>query len=70
MASMEDVLREKTFKGQTEDLPRRIFYTLDADKALQTHRNSKAIALLVDHLHKKGLISDKEIDELLFQLLG
>ena len=69
MPTRGDLLREKTHKGDVEDLAVRVFYTLTDDKAVQTHRNSKAIALLVDHLHEKNLIPDEEIDELLLRVL-
>ncbi len=66
MPNKEDILREKTHKEDGVALDRRVFYTLNDDKFLQAYRNTKAIALLVSHLRQKQLISDDEIDELLF----
>lgn len=68
-ANKEDILRENTYKDQGVDLTRRVFYTLQDDKGLQVHRNTKAIALLVNHVREKNLISDEEIDELLFDCI-
>jgi len=65
MADKATILREKTHKGLEVDA--RTFYSLSADKALQAHRNTKAIALLVKHLSDRGLISEEELDELLFE---
>lgn len=65
----EDILRQKTYKDQGVDLNRRVFYTLQEDKSLQAHRNTKAIALVINHLREKNLISDDEIDGLLFDCI-
>jgi hypothetical protein len=67
MPNLDDVLRQKTHKEDGLDLGRRVFYTLSDDKALQPHRNSKAIAVLLKHLSEKGYISDSEIDHLLLE---
>ncbi len=67
MPSREDELREKTHKGQTDTLHQRLFYTLhvEGSRDLQTHRNTKAVALLMEHLHRQGLLSDDAIDDIL-----
>jgi hypothetical protein len=72
MPTREDALREKTHKGGTDTLEQRVFYTLHVadDSDLQTHRSTKAIALLISHLHKSGLISDDVIDDLLLESVG
>lgn len=53
---------------------RRVYYTLtdasvrpggSGDPKLQAHRNTKAIAQLVNHLHQQGILSDDAIDEIL-----
>jgi hypothetical protein len=69
MPKVEDVLREKTYKGEGLDLDVRVFYTLRDGRKLQPHRNSKAIALIVKLLHKKGLVSVREIDQLLLDCI-
>ncbi len=68
MANREEVLRDETHKGDVASVGERVFYTLK-EKASQAHRNSKAIALLVEHLHNKKLISDVELDELLLKVV-
>ena len=67
MPTRADVLREKTHKDDGVDLTARVFYTLQDEKALQEHRNSKVIALLMNHLHKEGRLSDDEIDDILLE---
>jgi hypothetical protein len=66
MPTREDVLREETFKDDEVDLERRVFYTLDHIKDLRVVRLEKAVALIVTHLHAKGVMSQEEIDEFLF----
>jgi hypothetical protein len=50
------------------DLQRRVFYTLH-DEQLQTHRNSKAIAVLLNYLHEQGVLSDTAIDDILLEVV-
>jgi len=65
----ERILREKTFKGETHDVMRRVFYTLHQDKELQVRRNAKAIALLVQRLHASGNFPDCDLDEFLLEVV-
>lgn len=69
MPNKEDILREKTHKEEGMETDRRVFYTLTAEEKLTSHRNSKAIASLVKLLEEKGLISESDIDELLFECI-
>ena len=69
MAKRETVLHAQTHKGDVDELPVRVFCTLTDDKTSNAHRNSKAIALLVEHLHKKKLISNAEVDDLLLKVI-
>lgn len=68
MPTLEDVLREKTFKD-VEEVERRVFYTLTQDKDLTAHRNSKLLSLIVARLRKTNALSEKEMDELLFEII-
>jgi hypothetical protein len=69
MPNRDDVLRNETFKGEVEDVERRVFYTLDKNKSLQGHRNSKAVALIIAHLQKSELMTEEELDELLLEVI-
>jgi len=65
MPDRATILREKTYKDLEPEA--RTFYTLSDVPASQAHRNTKAIALLVKHLSDRGLMSEEELDELLFE---
>jgi hypothetical protein len=65
----EKILKEKTFKGDTDDVMRRVFYTLHQDKELQVRRNAKAIALLVQRLHNSGNFTECDLDEFLLEVV-
>ena len=70
MPTKEDILREKTYKDQCDDDVRRVFYTLRDGKDLQPHRNSKLLALLVDHLLKQDLLTQDKLDEILLDIIN
>lgn len=67
MPTVEDVFRKQMFKGEGLELQQRIFYTLTDKKELQAHRTAKAVSLLLNALVEKGVLSKKDIDELLFE---
>jgi len=74
VANKEDILREKTYKGDVEELEQRVFYVLTdnvkkVEQQWTLHRTAKAVAHLVELLHAKKIISDDEVDELLFSLV-
>jgi hypothetical protein len=75
MATIEDVLVKETYKQDGLDVCRRVFYTLTAEKdipnrdKLQEHRNSKAIALLFKALCDTGQLTDKQLDDILLDVV-
>jgi len=69
MSNREDILRDDTFKGQTDDLERRVFYTLKDKKGMELHRVMKAITLVVVRLREHGILDDDAIDEMLLECL-
>lgn len=69
MPNREDILRDKAYKDQCDDDIRRVFYTLSDAKDVQTYRNSKLLALLVDHLLKRELLTQDELDEILLDVI-
>ena len=48
-----------------------VFYTLHdgASENLQLHRNSKALAVLIQTLHEKNLLDDADVDRILFEVI-
>lgn len=74
MATREEILREKTYKEDGIEIDRRVFNTLhdweEAHIALQPHRNSKAISLLIKILCQKGILTDSNIDDILLEVIN
>ena len=60
----EEDLQNLTHKG-APNLTTRVFRTLATERQIV-----KAIALVVNHLHKKNLLTDNEIDDLLLEAAG
>lgn len=67
MPSREDLLYEKTYKTQVPELEKRIYYTLTDEDSAKVHRVAKALSLVIKLLHDKNVLSDEEIDDLLFE---
>lgn len=59
-----------------EDVAKHVFYTLIGEpedlkrEQLQAHRNSKAIALLVQTLKEFGVLTDEHIDKMLLEVVS
>jgi len=69
MTTRDETLIQQTHKGCETDA-RRVFYTLHDGKDSQPHRNSKLLAVLIEHLVKRDLISQDELDELLLECIN
>ncbi|ODS53211.1 MAG: hypothetical protein ABS36_14910 [Acidobacteria bacterium SCN 69-37] len=78
MAQREDILREKTYKGDAETVYQRVYYTIteprtgpasSADDHMRRHRMSVAVARLFERLHEKGVISSEDLDDILFEVV-
>ncbi len=82
MPDYEDELNKYTFKdqyvGSDDETARRILDTIEAvgnppevpdrmPESRTAYKMAKAFGLLVQHLQSKGLISEEEIDEILFK---
>lgn len=67
MANREDVLRDETYKDQTDDLEHRVFYTLNNKKGMELHRVTKAITLVIVRLREQGILDDDSLDDLLLE---
>lgn len=65
MPTREDMLRDHTHKDLSEDVERRVFYTLTDKEKMQAHRTAKAVTLVIALLQKKNLLSEDELDDLL-----
>jgi hypothetical protein len=80
MPNREDILRDQTYKGDVDELDKRIYYTLTLKSGTgregelpvesRIHRTAKLLSLVVTKLHEQGVLDDDEIDDMLFDLLG
>ena len=70
MPQREDVLREKTFKGEFEDVAHRVFHTLTAQKEFEQLRTMHVLSSLIELLTDKGVLTEAELDDLLLKCTG
>ncbi len=74
MPTKEEALAERTHKQEGIEVEKRIFYTLHGEGKSpqrgegQTHRNSKAIALLFKMLLEKRILTEDQLDEILLEV--
>ena len=69
MPTIEEVLREKTFKDEFDTVEERVFHTLWDDERLRTHRLCRLTGLLAQRLSERGLLSDDELDRVLLEIV-
>ena len=75
MTTKEEVLVKQTYKEDGIDVGQRVYYTLMGEQntpkreQLQAHRISRAVGSLFKLLREKHLISEKALDEILFDAL-
>ena len=69
MATKEELLRDGTYKDQGLDVTTRIFLTLTAVESARAKRTAKAVALLLDLLHRKRFLSDQQLDDFLYDCI-
>ncbi len=80
MPNREDILRDQTYKGDVDELDKRVYYTLtlkpgpgrtgELPVESRVHRTAHLLSQLVAKLHEEGILDDGEIDDMLFNLLG
>lgn len=63
--TIEDVLKNETFKEVDYSTKRRVWDTVGSEQANCT----KLLGLLIEHLQEKGLITEPELDLLLLRLV-
>lgn len=63
----EMLLRRDTHKGDVDEVGRRVYYTLTEKTGTSGHRTAKCLSLLIELMHKKGLLSEQELDDLLLE---
>lgn len=65
----EEILNQMTFKAESYSVERRVWETLNSLSGAKPDQTIKFVGLLVAHLAQNGLISDQELDDLLFKLV-
>jgi len=81
MANRDDELAQRTYKGQVDYTSQRVYYTLtdplkkdpprpmskewSTDDRSVAHRTARVLADLIEHLEKKGVLTEAELDEML-----
>ena len=71
MPYREDILREKTFKEDDIETDQRVLYTLSDEKGKhQAHRTSMLLASLLKLLIEKHMLSDSELNDMLFACIN
>jgi hypothetical protein len=69
MAMNERIMRESTFKDRGLSVGARIYRTLTAIESARGKRTAKAVAMLLELLHKKRFLSDQQLDEFLYDCI-
>lgn len=67
MPTRDEILREKTFKGDLTETERRVFQTLTGHEGLVEYRTVKAVASLVKLLQDRNVLSEQDVDDILFE---
>lgn len=65
MPTIEDILREKTYKEFSDDIELRVFRTLNDEKDGCHMRITEMLSSVVALLHKIGLIDAKDLNAIL-----
>jgi hypothetical protein len=66
MPDKNQILRDSTYKDHGYSVRERIFYTLTAVESARAKRTAKAVALLLELLHRKRFLSDEQLDDFLY----
>ena len=71
MWNSEAELVELTHKDDELEINQRVYYTLiDNKREWQLERNTKLLGCLMEHLHKKGVLSDSDLDQILWESIS
>ncbi len=66
MSIKDRILSESTFKDRGLTVGMRIYRTLTAIESARGKRTARAVAMLLELLHKKRFLSDQQLDEFLY----
>jgi hypothetical protein len=66
MSIKDRIMSESTFKDRGLTVGVRIYRTLTAIENARGKRTARAVAMLLELLHKKRFLSDQQLDEFLY----
>lgn len=69
MPTRENILKERALTEQ-DDLSKHIYYILTDAGSIKIQRVAKTLGLLIGHLRKNGILSDKDIDDMLLEVVS
>ncbi len=74
MPNRDDILREQTFKGDVDEVGRRVYYTITnqnppSPKEPQD-RVARGFSQLMEALRANNAISDDDVDNILLKMVG
>jgi hypothetical protein len=67
MPDKDKILKDNTYKDKGLSVHERIYLTLMNAESFRAKRTAKAVALLLELLHKKRFLSDDQLDDFLFE---
>jgi len=68
MPTQENTLKKKTFP-ELDELSKRIYYILTDAESIKIQRVAKTLGLLIEHLSNSGILSVKDIEDMLFEVV-
>ena len=69
MSLKDNIIRDSTFKDRGLSVGARIYRTLTAIESARGKRTARAVALLLELLHKKRFLSDQQLDDFLYDCI-
>jgi hypothetical protein len=69
MSLKDKIIRESTFKDRGLAVGARIYRTLTAIETARGKRTARAVAMLLELLHKKRFLSDQQLDDFLYDCI-
>lgn len=70
MPTIENILREKTHKGDVDTIHERVYYTLTDRKGAEATQTARLLSLLIERLQEQGILKDQDIDKMLLEIVG
>ena len=69
MPTRENIMKEMTVT-EWDDLSKQIYCILTDAGSIKIQRVAKTLGLLIEHLRKSGILSEKDIDDMLSKVIS